>query len=87
MRERLLQKKPGPKSVFLLLIILLGSAVVMEGNAGDKRMLKDVSADKTLELIEENAENPDFVIMDVSLHHEALTQSIFHIRKLKRLWV
>ncbi|HEB29524.1 MAG TPA: rhodanese-like domain-containing protein [Spirochaetes bacterium] len=28
-------------------------------------MLKDVSAEGTLELIEENAENPDFVILDV----------------------
>ena len=65
MREKLLQKKSGLKSVFLSLFILLGGTAVMEGNAGDKRILKDVSADKTLELIEENAENSDFVILDV----------------------
>ncbi len=65
MREQNRQKKPGPKSIFLLLFILFGSAAVVEGNAEDKRMLKDVSAEGTLELIEENAENPDFVILDV----------------------
>lgn len=65
MRERQWQKKPGPKSVFLLLFILLGSTPVMGGNAGDKRILKDVSAKQTLELIEENTEEADFIILDV----------------------
>jgi rhodanese-related sulfurtransferase len=65
MREIQWQKKPGLKSVFLLLFILLVSAAVMEGNAGDKSKLKDVSAEKSLEVIEENIENPDFVILDV----------------------
>ena len=65
MRERRWQKNPGLMSVLLLLFILLISAAVMEGNTGDKRILKDVSAEETLELIEENSENPDFVILDV----------------------
>ncbi len=70
MRERHRQKTPGPISVFLLLFILLGSAAVMEGNAGDKGMFKGVSAEETLELIEENAENPDFVILDIRTPYE-----------------
>ena len=64
-REKQRQPPPGLKGVLLLLFILIGSTAMTQEDAGDKRILKDVSAEETIGLIEENSENPDFVILDV----------------------
>ena len=65
MFDKILKKITGLHCVFLFLFVLLGSAAVSEAKSGDNRVLKDVTAEEALDLIEMNADNNDFVILDV----------------------
>jgi rhodanese-related sulfurtransferase len=64
------EKIMGLKGVFLLFFVLLGSAAGAEDKSGDTRVLKDVTAEEALDLIKMNAENADFVVLDIRASFE-----------------
>jgi rhodanese-related sulfurtransferase len=51
--------------VFSLICFLLAGTIVAEAKSGDNRVLKDVTAEEAFDIIKSNAENPDFVVLDV----------------------
>jgi rhodanese-related sulfurtransferase len=56
--------------VFFLLVFLYGGTGGVAVSAGKRPLLKSIDVDEVAELIEENKDNPDFIILDIRTPEE-----------------
>ncbi len=66
----MLLRKTTQIMLLILLPLILLEGCILNPEKADKQVLKTISAREAYELIEENSDNPDFVIIDVRTESE-----------------